>query len=872
LPFICASDTSLSSKEDTAKGSLSAHFVQLAAERQFKVVDVPADGNCGLHAIAHQLSSFQGLAVDHKSLRHKAVCYLRTHPQLLDESFLLRKDYSNVDSYLTRHAQDGQWVDEIMMRAVGACLQRKIKILHDNGHETVLDLEILEAHKPVSDPSITAHALHVGLISESHYVSLLKMEHCQDLQKEPSTGAHINNEEQSWPSVWSEQMFHEKLEKYPFLMVNNGQLGCKSCRAVSNLQAFSGQGIHLSAEWISCQVVASGKGRQEKLSSLRKKIFLHSKSAAHVRAETIRSEKEKEKMEKMVNKMETEDRHLTSKAFRTAYYLAKKNRPFADYHDLLELQEANGSTFGIGLKSRYSATEIITHVAKEMRQRACKKIIESGSSFSVLIDESTTISNKSTLIVYLKCIVKPDAEPSFMFMDLLELIDQKAETITQALLKCLHSYGFTDDYMQTHLIAFASDGASVMTGRHSGVAAQLVTKFPNIVTWHCLNHRLELAVGDAANETQGLSHFQSFMDSIYSLYSRSPKTQKQLERAAKELSIELRKIGRVLGTRWVASSFRTVDAMWTDFEPIAAHWESAFNRASPLYDGSLASKYRGLRKKLCSPQFVLDLALMHDTLCELKMLSQQLQDRTTSIPGAEKLIRRSIRRIEHMKDKPGEKMSEAAAIAESSQFGATKLESNVKHIPINAKQFLTSVANNLRRRLLVSDGDSDEKKQASNSVLNQLTVMDSTFWPSVMDIDYGEDAIKDLCRRFQLPFASIRDGYCDYKDSGGRQITQKLKPLVQAISTIPCSTAECERGFSCMNLIMTDLRSTLLIDHVASLMFINIHGPPVSQWNPQTYVNSWTVRHRDATDTRTRVAVKPGERAMEHPDPLWDIL
>ena len=47
------------------------------------------------------------------------------------------------------------------------------------------------------------------------------------------------------------------------------------------------------------------------------------------------------------------------------------------------------------------------------------------------------------------------------------------------------------------------------------------------------------------------------------------------------------------------------------------------------------------------------------------------------------------------------------------------------------------------------------------------------------------------------------------------------------ISNSRSCTAECERGFSCMNLTMTDLRSTVLIDLVASLMFINIHGPPV---------------------------------------------
>ena len=86
------------------------------------------------------------------------------------------------------------------MRAVGACVQRKINrpILHDNGHETVLDLDVEASDRPICDPTIRAHPLYIGLISESHYVSLVKMEHCRDLQKETSSsvlessGAHFN--------------------------------------------------------------------------------------------------------------------------------------------------------------------------------------------------------------------------------------------------------------------------------------------------------------------------------------------------------------------------------------------------------------------------------------------------------------------------------------------------------------------------------------------------------------------------------------------------------------------------------------------------------------------------------------------------------
>ena len=65
-------------------------------------------------------------------------------------------------------------------------------------------------------------------------------------------------------------------------------------------------------------------------------------------------------------------------------------------------------------------------------------------------------------------------------------------------------------------------------------------------------------------------------------------------------------------------------------------------------------------------------------------------------PQTDKLIRRSIRRLEHMKEKPGPKMTEAIFCTVSLMFGATELESKAKHIAINIQQFLTSLADNLR--------------------------------------------------------------------------------------------------------------------------------------------------------------------------------
>ncbi len=62
-----------------------------------------------------------------------------------------------------------------------------------------------------------------------------------------------------------------------------------------------------------------------------------------------------------------------------------------------------------------------------------------------------------------------------------------------------------------------------MLGSKAGVAAKIVQMFPNVLIWHCMNHRLELSVGDAVEEVAGLNQFQSFFDKVYSLYHASAK-------------------------------------------------------------------------------------------------------------------------------------------------------------------------------------------------------------------------------------------------------------------------------------------------------------------------------------------------------------
>ena len=58
-----------------------------------------------------------------------------------------------------------------------------------------------------------------------------------------------------------------------------------------------------------------------------------------------------------------------------------------------------------------------------------------------------------------------------------------------------------------------------------------------------------------------------------------------------------------------------------------------------------------------------------------------------------------------------------------------------------------------------------------------------------------------------------------------KSVPDKLLPLQIALSTIPISSSEAERGFSQMNLIITPTRASLMTTTVSSLLFIKLFDP-----------------------------------------------
>lgn len=187
------------------------------------------------------------------------------------------------------------------------------------------------------------------------------------------------------------------------------------------------------------------RGQQTKATkSSAEKSCQHRELDAYVKALEIDRTAKRRKLEEAFSEQLNEHQEATKKIFRIAYKQARNSRPFSDFSDEIDVQTANGMDLGRVLYTNVSCANIVDHIGNEMQKSMCKALIEDGAKFSVLIDGSITISKHSKLIIYLRfdfSHIQPVTVT--VFLDLVEVTDETAVGMKEALLTCLNSHGLS---------------------------------------------------------------------------------------------------------------------------------------------------------------------------------------------------------------------------------------------------------------------------------------------------------------------------------------------------------------------------------------------------------------------------------------------
>ena len=157
---------------------------------------------------------------------------------------------------------------------------------------------------------------------------------------------------------------------------------------------------------------------------------LHEKALKAIFAKASAEANQPSTIEKCFLKADEATLVKMDKLYRTACYIARKERPFTDFKDLLGLQTLNGITLEETYFNDKTAKDFIFQIA-DMYFDNLKSLLKDSKYFSLFCDGSTDRTESEKEIIMVK--VLDDFYPRVKYLKLVEPENTKAEDILAAI-------------------------------------------------------------------------------------------------------------------------------------------------------------------------------------------------------------------------------------------------------------------------------------------------------------------------------------------------------------------------------------------------------------------------------------------------------
>ena len=204
-----------------------------------------------------------------------------------------------------------------------------------------------------------------------------------------------------------------------------------------------------------------------------------------------------------------------------------------------------------GENAKYSSQRVIQEFQQVMGEQIEQEQLQnllSSPLYSIMIDETTDVAILKEMVVYVRYL-SPEAKVRTSLLKVIELPNGTAETVEKYLLTYLDSQNIPLSCM----VGFGSDGAAVMTGRHSGVAARLKRHQPLLTSIHCIAHRLALAAAQSGDSVPYISNtFKPTLRQLFYFYENSPVRMNGLKAIEQLLQTPELKLKQPADTRWLS--------------------------------------------------------------------------------------------------------------------------------------------------------------------------------------------------------------------------------------------------------------------------------------------------------------------------------
>ncbi|XP_076666438.1 zinc finger protein 862-like [Andrena cerasifolii] len=473
-----------------------------------------------------------------------------------------------------------------------------------------------------------------------------------------------------------------------------------------------------------------------------------------------------------------------------------------------------------------------------------------GKFFSVLIDETTDITNMKILCFLIRY-VHNDQIQSYL-LDLIRISDSTADNLYKCLLHSLNK----NNLSLSNMVGVCVDNANGMVGAQNSLASRLLEDNPDMCVFPCICHSMHLV---ASHACKCLPPFiEEFLHAIYSYFARNPKRLSHLKEVQQFMNVEQLKVLQPSGTRWMAVS-DCVKGVLNQWGPLY----SAMATAASEKESDLAVKIYDFMNCRFTKAYLEFLSYALDAIININKLFQTsnvvihcllsecytlLRLLAGNFIKAEYIGRSDIHKIDVEKEEnllaletiyPGSNcVNTLSEIENSSGEGDHE---KITEFYRNVKKFYQSAFQNIVKRMpfdeifldsldflnpaIALDINRHRKghlacilKKFKSKNFNEAAVIDE--WRSVACFSSDED--KEKLRALGVAqfwhhissLQNVLDGSYKFKN---------ISKLAQLCLSLPHSNADVERYFSLVTKIKTKDRNRLQPDTIAALTRIKLY-------------------------------------------------
>lgn len=585
-------------------------------------------------------------------------------------------------------------------------------------------------------------------------------------------------------------------------------------------------------------------------------LLKHAKSKLHITGTknlNAKADFSSSEMGKILSKIPEKHLKKMKILFNTAYTIAINNLAFSLFPKLCYLQIKNGLDVGSVYLSDKSCFQFVNCISMDLKKKF-QGTLNTCEFISILSDSSTDRSTSECEIIYITYCM-PNGQHFTNFLSLVELKDGKAETIYQSI--CEEVSQILPAWKQK-LVGICLDGASVNLGIYNGVATRMKSQSPEIISVHCVAHRLELIVADSLKGILLAKNCEDLLKFIYKLYNNSPKLLNELRDMAKLLNEDLLRNTAVLSTRWISSKHKALNALLKNYASLVLSFENLCSSVS--LDTIKTAKIKAHLKQLKSYRMMKFICFMTDLTLILGNLSKKFQKDNIGIEDCKIEIETAKNLIKSLRDSGGkEEKNFEANLTETFEYKTVKIVKSDTGDDITDVR--TKICNQILTNMLARYKDFIEKKLFKN-----LYIFDPITLPNEDSelVNFGErellEIIEELPKNVKesLETSEVTAEYMHWKmwarnkkgligevwdryimecsaDSQSRNIIR----IVLFYRALPASTAICERGFSLLNNIKTEKRNKLNTQTTDMLLRIKLHGPSANEFDPNAAIEMW---------------------------------